>query len=369
MLWSVISLLLFVGSGLAEQKIICYYIHGDGDVNNVDTQTCTHVHYSFVTLDEGSLLMRFQNGANDNGDLQKVMSLRSKNGNLRIIAAIGGGSDNGEKYSRMVSNPGSRTNFVKNAVTFLNQNNFDGLDFDWEYPACPQTNCDAAHKADKANFASLLWELRAAFNANKKYLSLSAAVNAGKWLTDNAYDYTTMGSALDYVNVMTYDNAGPWMTVTGHHAGFGWATQGVQFWASTGVPKSKILLGVPFYGISFSLKDPGQHGIGAPASSNGGTIMYKDICNNVKRNGWKKERPSDGPIAYNGNQWVGYDDPISAAAKAKWVRDNGFGGILVWQVDQDDINAQCCSTAKPMIKALGFGLFGKGPNPSSYGCE
>lgn len=35
----------------------------------------------------------------------------------------------------MVSNPASRAVFVNSVIRFLQQYNFDGLDFDWEYPA------------------------------------------------------------------------------------------------------------------------------------------------------------------------------------------------------------------------------------------
>lgn len=139
------------------------------------------------------------------------------------------------------------------------------------------------------------------------------AVNAGKWLTDNAYDYHTMATALDYINVMTYDNAGQWDKVTTHNSGFDWAKNGMQFWASQGVPKSKLLMGVPFYGISFSLKDASKHGLNAPIDGSSGALTYHQICNSVKREGWKKERTQDGPIAYHGSQWVGYDDPTAAA--------------------------------------------------------
>ncbi len=114
-------------------------------------------------------------------------------------------------------------------------------------------------------------------------------------------------SSLDYVNVMTYDNAGTWNKKTAHHADFDWVKNSMNFW-STHVIKSKLLMGVPFYGISFTLKDPNQHGIGAPVSSSGAE-QYQKICTDVKKNGWKKEYIHPyGSIAYKGNQWVGYDD-------------------------------------------------------------
>jgi chitinase len=117
-------------------------------------------------------------------------------------------------------------------------------------------------------------------------------------------------SSLDYVNIMTYDNAGMWNPVTAHHAAFDWVINSMNFW-STKVIKSKLLMGVPFYGVSFTLEDPNQHGIGAPVTASS-DLTYLQICTNVEDNGWTKEYiDPDGPIAYEGNQWVGYDDANS----------------------------------------------------------
>ena len=55
--------------------------------------------------------------------------------------------------------------------------------------------------------------------------------------------------------------------------------------------------------------------------------------------------------------------------KAKWVKDNGFAGILVWETSQDDVQGNCCRVKHPLARAINFGLFGHGENPSTYGCE
>lgn len=157
MLRSVFTLSVLLGTCLCDPKLVCYWLHGNGPVTNIDVQICTHVHYSFVTLDSNSLVMRFQAGGEENGDLKNLQAMRSQNPSLKIVAALGGGGDGGDgKYGRMVLNAQSRANFVKHAVEFLNNHKFDGLDFDWEYPACPQTVCDDKHRPEKAAFASVL---------------------------------------------------------------------------------------------------------------------------------------------------------------------------------------------------------------------
>jgi len=128
-------------------------------------------------------------------------------------------------------------------------------------------------------------------------------------------------SYLDYISVMTYDGAGQWEHMTGHHSKFEACKASMLHYSSKGIPKEKLLIGVPFYGHTFTLKDKNQHQIGAPItgvghfpSNEGDNAFYWEICDKVKHQGWKKEQANNDhdPIAYSGDQWVGYDDPHQA---------------------------------------------------------
>jgi hypothetical protein len=55
--------------------------------------------------------------------------------------------------------------------------------------------------------------------------------------------------------------------------------------------------------------------------------------------------------------------------KSKFSKDNGFGGVIIWEITQDDWQKKCCKVNNPMLKAINYGLFGTGENPSTYGCE
>ncbi len=122
---------------------------------------------------------------------------------------------------------------------------------------------------DKQNFALLLREMRAVYDAHG--LILTAAVAAGKNTVDKAYDVPTMAETLDLINVMTYDYHG-WFenhTYTGHNSplyampdeldetspGYLMNTDfSIKYWLDLGARPEQIVLGVGAYGRGFLLK-------------------------------------------------------------------------------------------------------------------
>ena len=68
------------------------------------------------------------------GGYAEAVALKEKNPELKVMIAIGGWAEGGKKYSDMANSAESRSKFVKSAVAFIKEHNFDGLDYDWEYP-------------------------------------------------------------------------------------------------------------------------------------------------------------------------------------------------------------------------------------------
>jgi chitinase len=59
------------------------------------------------------------------------------------------------------------------------------------------------------------------------------------------------------------------------------------------------------------------------------------------------------PYAVHGDQWVGFDDERSIRHKMSWIKENGFGGAMVWTVDMDDFTGTICGGGKyPLIAAM-----------------
>lgn len=60
------------------------------------------------------------------------------------------------------------------------------------------------------------------------------------------------------------------------------------------------------------------------------------MCEKLERGLWISGRDEEGPYVKRGDQWVGYDDPISVKIKVAFVRAMGLGGVSLWSLDLDD---------------------------------
>lgn len=51
-------------------------------------------------------------------------------------------------------------------------------------------------------------------------------------------------------------------------------------------------------------------------------------------------------------------DLISLSRQMEWLKELGFGGIMVWSIDMDDFSGRCGSGRYPLLKALNQELVG-----------
>lgn len=213
----------------------------------------------------------------------------------------------------------------------------------------------------------MIGDLSKAFRPNGWLLSASVSANPAG--IDANYDVPQFNRYLDWISLMTYDyfssydgqteHIGPLYTSNNYNI-----DSTVKYWIKKGIPSNKIVLGISSAGLSFTLKNPENHGLGAPTCGAGnpgsltyipGSLSYYEICNNTKHNGWTVVRDPEnkiGPYAYHGDQWVSYDDVENIRAKAKYIRDMDLGGSMIWTLDYDDFRGSCGCGDFPLLTAL-----------------
>lgn len=136
-------------------------------------------------------------------------------------------------------------------------------------------------------------------------------------------------------------------------------------------------MGMPLYGQAFSLQNPSENGLNAPAPQKGeagpftqaaGFLAYYEICDMVKNKGFQvvedKSNPKTmGPHAFRNSQWVSYDDVAMIRYKSEYIRKMGLGGGMVWALDLDDFNNVCGQGTHPLMHTIKKVL---GPKKGDY---
>ena len=156
----------------------------------------------------------------------------------------------------------------------------------------------------------------------------------------NLSNFLLLFRYVDFVNLMSYDyHFYVWYyPITGLNAPlFSRAAESgylstlnvnfsVHYWLSKGMPREKLIVGIPTYGHTYSLDNPLNHDLLAPANGFGelgnvGFVSYPIICEFLQ-NGAKSvfERESKVPYAYKEREWISYDDITSVYYKVLYIQ-------------------------------------------------
>ena len=116
----------------------------------------TSINLAFSYFDSNTFQIT-PSDSNEGSLYSRFTALKQKKTGLQTWISIGGWSftdpPTAGSFSKMVSTQANRQAFVNNAVAFMKQYGFDGMDIDWEYPG---ESDRGGTSADKANLVSPL---------------------------------------------------------------------------------------------------------------------------------------------------------------------------------------------------------------------
>ena len=310
------------------------YLPGD-----LPAELLTHLHYAFAGVDEAGRI-RLENPKEDLASFAGLRGLREEFPQLMTLLSVGGW-DGSRNFSLAARDEQSRRAFAQSAADLMEEQGFDGLDLDWEFPVAGGREGAIHHPADGENYLLLLRAVRKELDARgeaagRRYL-LTAAVSPGEGFVSNV-PLKELAGQVDYLFFMGYDQNGPWDPLTGMNAplsskeGVG-LKAAVERYLAAGVPREKLVLGVPFYGYLYRLEGTGQPGM---PFSTAESVPYDTIAAQWLTQGTRRLDPEGQVPWLSGEGWfLSYDDPSSIAAKGRYARELGLGGAGAWELSQD----------------------------------
>lgn len=292
-----VALLLVAITAQAQKRVVAYV------PNWVDLQSFSEtIDYAKLT----HINIAFENPVNAEGDLSfnrknEVLIHKAKTNGVKVLVSIGGGSASSDKklldrYFDLLTDT-KRAGFVTKVGAYVENHGFDGLDVDIEGPSINK------------DYGAFIHDLAAVLKPKGKLLTSALSKGyGGSKVPNSVFEH------FDFVNIMAYDGAGYWNSnAPGQHSSFAFATNNVAYWLDRGLPKSKAVLGVPFYGYGFGAAfRKGDYGYAKILSLHPGAEKLDQVGNTI----W-----------YNGIPTI--------KAKTQYVVDEGLGGVMIWSLDYD----------------------------------
>lgn len=325
-------------------QIIAYYVPSNAKrVLELPLDKLTHIIFSFTKVVDGQMKFEQEYLA---GELELLVQASSAYPDLKVMIACGGWGGS-EGFSDMALSKSSRAIFIESVIDFIDKDELDGIDLDWEYPGLPGIG-NAHSPEDKENFTSLVTELRISLDDVKPHMLLSFASAGWK----RYYDFIELSEVMrhvDYMNIMTFDLAGG-NSRTSHHTALYSAADStksslsvngiINFCIENGVDPQQIIIGAAFYGRSWSGVAPKGNGLYQTFTGTKSSYSFSKIQAMLKEDtnyGRHWDEESKAPFIFNkqDSTFISYDDPESLALKANFVKEHKLGGIMFWQLSHD----------------------------------
>ncbi|KAF3422630.1 hypothetical protein E2986_01595 [Frieseomelitta varia] len=319
---------------------------------SVPNHRCSHLIYVAATLDPEELVVVSRDREYDEikGGYKAITGHRSRDPALRVLVSITA-PNRGNLFTKLTEKRCTLhcERFGRSVVSFLQAHDFDGVEIDWDGP--PDRSYD---------LKLLLGTIRKHF-ADREYIL--AVVQK----PDDPVDQE-IASVADLVTLRAWRDSPAFRRekFALHPAPLNYVARVTNKWADR-VPmehRSRIVLGLPVFGQGYTLKFGNLTDAGAPVvgpatdEQNSGTMAYYEVCEKLEDGLWTSGRDEEGPYIKRGDQWVGYEDPLSVKIKVAYVRSIRLGGVSLWSLDLDDFQG-VCGNSWPMLNAAteSIGLF------------
>jgi hypothetical protein len=255
------------------------------------------IYFSVYPNEFGSLMLDKVNRKDPN-TMRDLVQLAYEN-NVRISICVGGSSGS-EHFGTVVADPAKRSILIDQLMLFTLSNGFDGINLDWE----PIDDPD--------NYALFISELKTEMVPHSLELSVDVI------LRDNGLR-SEVFHLIDGLYIMAYH-----LHEDAPHSTYEEALAGLAHWDGLGFPRSKTILGLPFFG-----KDTVYGG--------NDYFPYKEIVSLY--------HPAPDVDDLRPSEDINFNGINTIKDKTQYVLENGYGGVMFWDITNDTTDETSLLTA------------------------
>lgn len=305
----------------------------DDHIETIDWSNLSHVIVSFIQANSDGSIQTSTTSADTFYDSIEYLQEKGAANNFKVMVAIQSSSTSSLNFYNAVSDETKRATLIANIIAFVKEYDLDGIDVDFEEYSYVGTT----------GFKSFITELRTAVDALAVELEREVIYSAA--VAPNISGYPSdLGTYVDFINLMNYDFSA-YSSVNAQHASLSsFKTYTSATYAEKyGATKRQLIGGLPFYGYSYDALGANETATAASATQ----YAYWQIFAAYLAYGY------DASAIAAANQMGNtiYDGQELIAEKCQYVIDNSFGGVMVWQLGQDLLDAYEDYKLLPVIGA------------------
>ncbi|MDM8004028.1 MAG: glycosyl hydrolase family 18 protein [Bacteroidota bacterium] len=234
-----------------------------------------------------------------------------------------------EKNTKILTDTVKQWTLINTLISQLKQRNGDGVNFDFE----------TVPSAMKANMVSFCRRAVRGIKAELPQAEISLATPAVNW--SDGWDLTALSGICDYLIMMGYNyywggsgNAGPVAPLAGENYN---VTKSIdEDYIGDGVPQSKLLLGMPWYGYDWPVESSARK---SATTGTGTSRTYINTLPLVNSHGKTFDSSTSVPwMSYqSGTQWrqMWFEDSLSLLMKTNFAKKRNLAGIGIWALSYE----------------------------------
>lgn len=234
-----------------------------------------------------------------------IKSVRTKVKGTKVKIRLGA---SGGEWKAMVADEAARKAFAENIREVLRKNKLDGIDLDFEW---------AENKKEYDDYSQAILKLREVLG-DKYILSVSLHPVSYK-ISEEAI------AAVDFISLQCYGPSPIRFPVEKYKSD-------IQMVLEYGIPKEKLVAGVPFYGVT---KDNSKKTEAYFSFVQAGLIT----------------NPAENEVTYKGEKYV-FDGQDNIRIKTRYAKEQGLKGMMSWDLATDLPLDNAQSLLKAMIEEL-----------------